>query len=54
MSAPFYPRKARKEKKDSSTTEDIARRAATGDRGPLGIAIDIAIRYRYRKKPRLD
>ncbi|VFN06427.1 MAG: hypothetical protein BECKG1743D_GA0114223_108623, partial [Candidatus Kentron sp. G] len=28
------------------STEIIAKRAATVDRGPLGIAIDIAIRYR--------
>ena len=40
MSTPFYPRKARKEKKDSSTAEDTARQAATGGRGPLGIAIE--------------
>nr|VFJ68479.1 MAG: hypothetical protein BECKFM1743A_GA0114220_104737 [Candidatus Kentron sp. FM] len=26
----------------------MARRTATGDRGPLGIAIDIAIRYRKK------
>nr|VFJ45679.1 MAG: hypothetical protein BECKFM1743A_GA0114220_1002816 [Candidatus Kentron sp. FM]VFJ69214.1 MAG: hypothetical protein BECKFM1743C_GA0114222_105142 [Candidatus Kentron sp. FM]VFK06856.1 MAG: hypothetical protein BECKFM1743B_GA0114221_1002615 [Candidatus Kentron sp. FM] len=30
------------------TTEIPARKTATGDRGLLGVAIDIAIRYRYR------